>query len=240
METFTPLLKMVDEKMNELRGMLTVSDGRCVEKYLKEGKAMSSSMDDLNTDGLNHFYVVEGKPLDAIVEESIRKCLAEIEFPQIRCISMKTITFRCLKLKDYHGLSQPLAQDNVAQPSNCGYLNSTVIFNLRITLEFLYPDENEWRKIFFHFNASPVDTVHRYKNYILFWRNQGFSSVEDIETAATVGYFVNVLKGSRLDFLSGPQTFHLLYVPENGDQMIFSTKNWVNEKFCQIPKILKK
>ena len=229
METFTQLLKMVDEKTNELRGMLTVSDGRCVEKYLKEGKAMSSSMDDLNPECLNHFYVVEGKPLDAIVEESIRKCLAEIEFPQIRCISMKTITFRCLKLKDYDGLSQPLYRDNIAQPSNSGDSKSTGVLNLKITPEtvsffVLKKLGATYMKTPLHFNELNVDSVHRYNNYVLFWRNEGRFSVEDIGTGAEV-FSGDVFESRCLDFsISGPQVLHFLYVSKNGDEMFFSTK----------------
>ena len=258
LEKSTQLLKLVDEKINKLRGMLTVSDGRCVEKYLKEGNAMSSSKDDHNPDGMNHFYVEEGKSLDAIVEESNRKCLEKIEFPQLRCKTMKPITFRCLKLNDYDGLSQTLARNNVVQasnsghskspvfsvqPSNSGDSKSTGVLNLKITpttvsfsvLRKLGATYNEKR---LQFNVLNVDSVHRYKNYVLFWRNEGRFSVEDIGTGAEI-FSGDVFESRCLDFfISDTQVLHLLYVSQNGDEMFFSTKK-LNKKGFWFSKRMK-
>ena len=264
MEKSTQLLKLVDEKINKLRGMLTVSDGRCVEKYLKEGKAMNFRMDDPKPDGMDHFYVEEGKSLDAIVEESIRKCLEKIEFPQLRCKTMKPITFRCLKLNDYDDLSQTLARGNVVEASNFGHSKSsgvvvqasnsghskssgvvvqasnsgdsksTGVLNLKITptavsFSVLRKLGATYMEIPLQFNVLNVDSVHRYNNYVLFWRNEGRFIVRDIGTGAEI-FSGDVFESRCLDFsFSGPQVLHLLYVSKKGDEMFFSTKK-LNKK----------
>ena len=240
----TQLVKSVDEKTCELRGMLSMSDGNCVTSYLKQQTTMSSN-NEQNSAVKKHIYVKKGKSLETIAEDSVFKFIKEIEVPSLQYITIKKIIFRRTRLTEKETLFKHVEAKFRKFSTDDDYTSSGV-FNLKLSPEnvafsILQKESNEsWKGKSLMIYMPKVSTVHRHKNFALLWKNNcGFDFV-DLQTGAKDSFFRGTIRADCLCFFySETVEFNLLYFIEENSQLLFSTWNLISRNFKELPKQLK-